>query len=50
MIHTYAKEPYFNIVINDLDDSGVELLEYRGSEPLYLIYDIEYERRHESID
>lgn len=41
MIHTYAKEPYFNIVINDLDESGVELLEYRGSEPLYLIYDIE---------
>ncbi len=41
MIHTYAKEPYFNIVINDLDDSGVELLEYRGSEPLYLVYDIE---------
>ena len=39
MIHTYAKEPYFNIIINDLDDSGVELLEYRGSDPLYFIYE-----------
>lgn len=38
-IHTYAKEPYFNIIINDLDDSGVELLEYRGSDPLYMVYD-----------
>ena len=38
-VHTYAKEPYHNIVINDLEDSGLELLEYRGDEdhPLYVI-------------
>ena len=40
MIHTYAEEPYHNIIINDLDDHGLELLEYRGSSPLYLLYDI----------
>ena len=33
-VHTYGKEPYFNIIINDLEDYGVELLEYRGSQPL----------------
>ena len=35
-VHTYAREPYYNIVINDLDDAAVELLEYRGDTPLYL--------------
>lgn len=40
-IHTYAKEPYHNIIINDLDDCGIELLEYRGDQPLYLLYDVE---------
>lgn len=35
-VHTYAKEPYYNIIINDLDDAAVELLEYRGDTPLYL--------------
>ena len=35
-VHTYAKEPYHNIIINDLDDAAVELLEYRGDTPLYL--------------
>lgn len=32
MIHTYIGEPYHNIIINDVDDYGVELLEYRGSD------------------
>ena len=38
-VHTYAKEPYHNIIINDLENSALELLEYRGDEesPLYLI-------------
>ena len=38
-IHTYAGEPYHNIIINDLEESALELLEYRGDEdhPLYLI-------------
>lgn len=41
-VHTYAKEPYHNIVINDLEDFGLELLEYRGDEnhPLYVVRNI----------
>lgn len=39
-VHTYAREPYYNIIINDLDDIAVELLEYRGDTPLYLLKDI----------
>lgn len=36
-VHTYAKEPYHNIVIKDLDIQGLELLEYRDEKnPLYL--------------
>lgn len=37
-VHDFAKEPYHNIIVNDLDDCGLELLEYRGTEPLYFIY------------
>jgi hypothetical protein len=38
-VHTYGKEPYHNIIINDLDKKGLELLEYRGDEltPIYLL-------------
>lgn len=36
-VHTYAKEPYYNIIINDLDESALELLEYRGDDPIYLL-------------
>jgi hypothetical protein len=36
LVHTYAKEPYHNIVINDLDVYGLELLEYRYEIPMYL--------------
>ena len=39
-VHTYGKEPYRNIIINDLDETAVELLEYRGDKPLYLLYNI----------
>ena len=39
-IHAYALEPYHNIIINDLDEAGLELLEYRGDKPMYLLYDI----------
>lgn len=35
-VHTYGKEPYHNIIINDLDTYGVELLEYRYDIPMYL--------------
>lgn len=37
-VHDYAKEPYHNIIINDLDDAGLELLEYRGNDPMYFAY------------
>lgn len=36
MVHVYAGEPYHNIVINDLDTYGLELLEYRYDMPMYL--------------
>ena len=38
-VHVYANEPLHNIIINDLDDIGVELIEYRGKTPLYMIVD-----------
>ena len=39
MVHGHAGEPLHNIIINDLDDYGLELLEYRGSDPLYILFD-----------
>ena len=39
-VHAYAREPYHNIIINDLDDAAVELLEYRGDTPLYLTREV----------
>lgn len=41
LLHTYAQEPYHNIVLNDIEDSGLELLEYRGDTPIYMFYDTE---------
>lgn len=35
-VHEYAGELWENIIINDLDDIGLELLDYQGSTPLYL--------------
>jgi len=32
-------EPYENIVINDLEELGLELLEYRGSDAIYVFID-----------
>ena len=37
-VHEYAGDPWHNIILNDLDDCGLELLEYRGEDPLYFIY------------
>lgn len=37
-LHTYANEPYHNIIIQDLEQMGLELLEYRGEDPIYLLY------------
>jgi hypothetical protein len=36
MVHQFAGEPMHNIIINDLEDYGLELLEYRYDKPLYL--------------
>ena len=36
-VHEFAQEPWQNIIINDLDDYGIELLEYQGTTPLYYI-------------
>ena len=36
LVHTYGLEPIQNIIINDIDNYGIELLEYRGETPLYL--------------
>lgn len=38
-VHEYAQEPWQNIIINDLDDYGIELLEYQGTTPFYYIID-----------
>lgn len=35
-VHVYGGEPYHNIIINDLDTYGLELLEYRYDVPMYL--------------
>ena len=37
VVHEYAREPYHNIIINDLDTYGLELMEYRGSSPIYIL-------------
>ena len=39
-VHTYAKEPYQNIIIKDLDEYGLEQLTYKGDIPLYALYDV----------
>jgi hypothetical protein len=35
-VHQYGGEPYHNIIINDLDSYGLELMEYRYDTPMYL--------------
>jgi len=39
-VHAYAREPYQNIIITDLDEVGLELLEYRGDTPLYFLENV----------
>lgn len=36
IVHVYGGEPYYNIIINDLDTYGFELLEYRYDTPIFL--------------
>lgn len=40
LVHVYGGEPYHNIVINDLEKYGLELLEYRYDIPLFLYREI----------
>lgn len=36
-VHEFGKEPLYNIIVNDLEDYGLELMEYRGKNPVYLL-------------
>ena len=47
-LHTYGKEMYHNIIINDLEQYGLELLEYRGDKIFYLLYN-EYTSSYDNI-
>lgn len=40
-VQNFGNELPHNIIINDIEDAGVELLEYRGDIPLYLLKSIE---------
>jgi hypothetical protein len=40
IVHQYAGEPIHNIIIKDIEDYGLELLEYRYEQPMYLYRDI----------
>lgn len=37
MVHTYGDEPFHNIIINDLEETGLILQEYRYDQDLFLI-------------
>lgn len=39
-VHEHAREPWHNIIVNDLDDLALELLEYRGDKTMYLLYSL----------
>lgn len=41
VVHEYAREPYHNIIINDLEMCGLELMEYRGEDPMYFLVNTE---------
>ena len=40
-VQNFGNELAHNIIINDVEDNGLELLEYRGNTPLYLFKDKE---------
>lgn len=41
MLRAFGKELPHNIIINDVSDYGLELIEYRGDVPLYMLKDVE---------
>lgn len=49
-VHKYGNEPFKNIIINDIDEFGLELMEYRGSKekPLYMLINL-YSNEIENI-
>jgi hypothetical protein len=47
IVHIYGKEPLHNIIINDLGTYGLELLEYRYDEPIFLLRKQDYESTYE---
>ena len=40
-IRNFGNELPHNIIINDIEDAGLELLEYRGDAPMYMFRDID---------
>lgn len=40
MVRNYGDELPHNIIINDIEDAGLELLEYRGNTPIYMFREI----------
>lgn len=41
MIHKYGNEPMHNIIVNDLDDNGLEVIDYLGDNNIYLLKNIQ---------
>lgn len=41
MIHKYGNEPMHNIIINDLDDTGLEVIDYMGDNDIYLLKNVQ---------
>ena len=39
MVSELGQQPVSKIIINDLDDYGIEILKYKGTTPLYLLFD-----------
>jgi len=37
MVHAWGGEPYENIIVNDLDSTGLMMEEYHGNKPLFLV-------------
>ena len=51
LVHEYGGEPLQNIIINDVDNYGLELLEYRGEDGLFIGVDPELDQiRYFNID
>ena len=40
VVFKYGNEPLYNIIINDLDETGLEMIDYNGTDTLYLLRNI----------